>query len=567
MRGHSHTLSVKSFRALTGLSFDGTECMAMAPEIRLCVIGPFKAYDAAGQELRLELRRARAILAVLALSPGRQRSRAALQTMFWNRNGSTDGAQNLRTALRRIRVALGPASECLIAEGPMVKLREDGIEVDLDAHDFTHLAGLPDSSRPVLLEDMDSLAEPEFQNWLRDQRAAFEARYADTEPAAPAKKPLVRRDNGFWLQVIAPEIRDGDPASFHANLLATAIAQGVSDCGVASVSTTKRDGPGLALSVTMLSTPGGSQASVSLSESHTDRVLWTGNQFIPTDNNRMCDETELMRFVNQMVDIAIYCFRSLGTQYQEDNAFTLTFDAVNRMSRLGLNDLLQADTQLDDAFDRQANGLVLAWKAYLRTFLVGEHNFDPQQISQEVRELCRRALEMAPVNAYVLALTSYVHTFILQEYHAGVELAERSIQIAPGNPFGHAFAGAAASYNGRHAQGLRHLRRARELSGPGPHKFTIDFLTGAASTLAGEYDTAIYMNELVRQTKPDYKPAQRFLTALYSKQGDRERALAVMEQLRKAEPDFSIRKMQEPSYPSAALRASGLLNQTDPDFL
>ncbi|UUX50826.1 hypothetical protein NUH88_03780 [Nisaea acidiphila] len=506
------------------------------------------------------------MLAVLALTPSHRRSRTALQSMFWSRNGPSDGAQNLRTALRRIRVALGDDADCVHADSTMVALQSGRFEVDIDTYDFAGAANLPESNQPLLLEDLDILKEPEFEDWLRDQRLAFETRL--DEASRPAPQAATSRNNrlAFWLRVSPPDGLSGSSEYFYSNLVATAIAQGVSECGAAEIATTERDTPGINLKVSMLTKQNGAIASASLSEAHSDRILWTGNRFIPTGGEQVCDETALMRFVNQMVDIAVYCFRNLGSDRNMENAFTFGFDAIQKMFQLGRDELMEADALLDTALEQDMNGLTLAWKAYLRTFLVGEHNYDPGLVSEEVRALSRRAIELAPLNAYVLALSSYVHSFILQEFHAGQELAERSTELAPGNPLGHAFLGAAASYNGRHEQGLVHLTRARELSGPGPYAFTIDFLAGVASTLAGRHEEAVYLNEIVRQTKPDYKPAQRFLTALYLNLGDKQKAIAAMEELRKSEPDFSIRKMREPSYPSAALKSAGLLAQNDPDF-
>ena len=38
------------------------------------------------------------------------------------------------------------------------------------------------------------------------------------------------------------------------------------------------------------------------------------------------------------------------------------------------------------------------------------------------------------------------------------------------------------------------------------------------------------------------------------------------ERLRRFEPDFSLRLLRDPSYPSAALREAGLLAAGDPEF-
>jgi DNA-binding SARP family transcriptional activator len=77
------------------------------PELRICVIGAFRVLAPHHrQELTPGGRKARALLAILALTPTRRRSRSALQDKLWSDRGPEQGAASLRQTLSEIRRAL-----------------------------------------------------------------------------------------------------------------------------------------------------------------------------------------------------------------------------------------------------------------------------------------------------------------------------------------------------------------------------------------------------------------------------------------------------------------------------
>ena len=71
------------------------------PELRICVIGEFRVLTPDRQDLTPRGRKARALLAILALTPTRRRSRSALQDKLWSDRGHEQGAASLRGALIR----------------------------------------------------------------------------------------------------------------------------------------------------------------------------------------------------------------------------------------------------------------------------------------------------------------------------------------------------------------------------------------------------------------------------------------------------------------------------------
>src|SRR3954454_23420700 len=110
-------------------------------EVGISVIGSFRVLAHDGEELTPRGRKARALLAILALTPTRRRSRAALQDKLWSDRGPEQGADSLRQTLTEIRRAFGDRyRSCLMADMRGVGLAEGRVTVDLDTADFSGLA-------------------------------------------------------------------------------------------------------------------------------------------------------------------------------------------------------------------------------------------------------------------------------------------------------------------------------------------------------------------------------------------------------------------------------------------
>src|SRR5215204_6707828 len=87
------------------------------PELRISVIGAFRVLAHDGEDLTPRGRKARAVLALLALTPTRRRSRSALQDKLWSDRGPEQGAASLRQALTEIRRAFGERyRDCLVGD-------------------------------------------------------------------------------------------------------------------------------------------------------------------------------------------------------------------------------------------------------------------------------------------------------------------------------------------------------------------------------------------------------------------------------------------------------------------
>src|SRR3954454_20016362 len=96
------------------------------PGLGIHVIGAFRVLARNGEDLTPRGRKARALLAILALTPTRRRSRPALQDKLWSDRGPEQGGASLRQTLTEIRRVFGDAHrDCLISD-----MRGIGLDVE-----------------------------------------------------------------------------------------------------------------------------------------------------------------------------------------------------------------------------------------------------------------------------------------------------------------------------------------------------------------------------------------------------------------------------------------------------
>lgn len=145
------------------------------------MIGEFEVRDAAGQDRTPRGAKARALLALLARTPGHRRPRRWLEARLWSDRGQEQASGSLRQALTELRKVLGPLAMQLNSDRDCVALSDF-------ASDLTDAA----SARQALaqgrefLEGIDIL-DPGFTLWLAEerQRVAAELAAAAPQPLAP----------------------------------------------------------------------------------------------------------------------------------------------------------------------------------------------------------------------------------------------------------------------------------------------------------------------------------------------------------------------------------------------
>src|SRR5262245_51374409 len=146
-------------------------------EMNLRLFGGFEVHAGLGAPLAVRTRKAQALLAYLALTPGQVHPRDKLAALLWADTPPGPARAALRQTLFVLRKALGPRDAAgLVVTGDAVTLARDAVETDVAAFEQAAAAGSPAAlDRAAGLYRGDLLAglgadTPPFEDWLMSER-------------------------------------------------------------------------------------------------------------------------------------------------------------------------------------------------------------------------------------------------------------------------------------------------------------------------------------------------------------------------------------------------------------
>ncbi len=544
--------------------------MRREDKVTIQIVGPFRLLGRDGTVLTPRGRKACALLALLALAPTNQRSRKWLQDKLWSDRADGQGSESLRQTLSEIRRALGPDRDCLVADRFMVGLDRNSVDVETIPEPGTDASG-PSSDR-MLLEGLEVVRDPEFENWLRDQRLRFEPDTEAPPPRANAEARLPQppaRD----LQLVLKEAYKPSPQdSALARSLTDIIAKTIAEIGTVDVLDARGQAlvPGtvngssatvLVVQADVAQDASGTNWRILLSEAGSNRIVWTTAARQP-GTTTLFDDPGVLGQLNQVAYSAIGGFKSAFlANGQKVVATLLCQQGIDHLFRLGRDNFAMADKLFLRAFELEPRGIFLAWRAYLRTFMLMERQYICRQtLIDEALDFMYRALEKEPLNSYVASFSAHVHAIMRRSYVASYELAQRAIQLNRANPLAWACLGFAECYLGKTKAGYERTMMAREIAGGTPFRYHIDGLSCVAGSMAGDIDQAIWCGEASHALSPRFAPPLRYLSALYLSRGQHEQSAEAVQKLQAIEPDFSYEMLSERAYPAAGLQRAKLLD-------
>lgn len=130
----------------------------------------------------LSSKRAKALIALIVLAPGQVRARKWLQDKLWSQRGDKQGAASLRQELSSLRKIQAEANfQFIETSQDSISITGSAIEVDL-------LQGERPSENLDILEGLD-INDPEFEEWLRLERAAWQSDSLQSVPERERKAP------------------------------------------------------------------------------------------------------------------------------------------------------------------------------------------------------------------------------------------------------------------------------------------------------------------------------------------------------------------------------------------
>lgn len=137
--------------------------------LNLALLGGFQGRLGAAAPLRLPTRKTKALLAFLALPPGRSHPREKLASLLWGGMREPQARRGLRQSLFTLRRAVGVSPGALLIDGETVALNPSAVDVDVAEFERQVAEGTP-----AALDRAAALYRGEFLEGLALQEAPFE---------------------------------------------------------------------------------------------------------------------------------------------------------------------------------------------------------------------------------------------------------------------------------------------------------------------------------------------------------------------------------------------------------
>ncbi|MEM1340876.1 MAG: tetratricopeptide repeat protein [Pseudomonadota bacterium] len=551
--------------------------------MRLQLVGTVRLLDQRGDDCTPRSAKARAVLAMLTSVPERRRSRRWLESRLWSDRGADQAAGSLRQALMQIRRALGEDADRLCADREAVWV--DGIEPDSAADREASAQGRE------YLEGVD-IPDPAFEDWLRQERAIRAPSRAQVQAAdlaaleasaqnghaggagavaATAVTPAHGQNSPAILPLILnPVAAVGTAPGFVSHALADAIGGLVAEfaeidiysagAGVTEITVPDR---GFTVTVDCLPGDGHQFLRVSLSDSRSGKVYWSRSASLA---GSAVDNLEAPEFAQLAFQTADAAFGAAASTPRRSDAATWADSqmalAARAMFTFDGARVAQANEILAGVIDQAPNARAYAWRAQLCQIAAVERvDADWHRLSAEADEFARKALEFHEPNPLVLALSSQIRVMLDGDPEAGYALAQDALNASPHNAFAYAAICGAHLRAGSAEAALAAARKGADIAGRSSFQPWWQALAGLAAMALGRHEDAARHYQAAYARAPGFRAPMRHLYVLHRAGGRPDQAARVLAALRRLEPDFSLRRIiEDPTYPAATLRRSGLID-------
>ncbi len=552
--------------------------MNAVPRMKIRLSGPLRIENVDGTDITPRGKRAKALIALLALAKTGVRSRKWIQDKLWSERDEEQGAASLRqelSGLRRHFRSLGV--EPISADREIVRLDLSAVVIELSD-------GSPKGPTQELLEGLD-LGDPEFEDWLREERQFWRdstdhgpgagraatilvrAPSADSPPS-PLARPCIGLHGDFPAE-LDPEV------CTVGNLFLDMAARNFLNVDAVDLIDLRIDrspdtGPGAAsgpdwiLHIKPAKVAGAANLSVQLHRVEDGHVLWSQTRRLGDAELASPEQVDLGAFVNDSVFATLDQIVRPTWPYNESRheASRLAIGAIYQIFRLTDADIDAAEAMLLRAYELEPKSSYLGWLLFISATRLGERRVGHSgAFYDQVHDYARRAEESDPYNPITLALTAHAYSFILRDYQYALDLADRAVAANPSLAIARDLRALTLGYLGEVERGYEDAVIARKLGGPPPYRYCIDTTCCILSTLRGRFDEGIGHGRRVLAQQPNYLPALRYTASCQGYLGRDQEAYGTLQRIRELEPDFSLELLHDRDYPIAGVLGTTVIER------
>jgi TolB-like protein len=162
----------------------------------------------------------------------------------------------------------------------------------------------------------------------------------------------------------------------------------------------------------------------------------------------------------------------------------------------------------------------------------------------EGARLASRAVELGTADGNVLWMSAYAVWNLAMDTARAKELANRSLAINPNSAMALTSLAWIETCNANPAKGLELFRRAERLSPRDPRGWFISAGMAATHFYEGRFDEAVLWAQKALNHNPRFAIALRFLAASLARQGEADKAEAVVREILDIEPELTLTKLR-----------------------
>lgn len=511
--------------------------------LRLNLFGRFRAEDSLGKEISIKSRKSRALLAYLALSPGKPRSREQLATLLWSDRDDDQARSSLRQALSGLRRDLGDS----LAEA--LRIADDAVSLDPE-----HVIVESRSPGDELLEGLH-INDPAFEEWLRDERLRLEDTVVTEDlptrlelPDEPsiAVLPFVNmsgdQDQQYFADGITEDIITAlsDISSLfviarHSTEIYKGKAVDVRDVG-------REQGVRYVLEGSVRKASKRIRVTAQMIDAVTAKHLWAERY-----DRELNDVFEVQDDITKNIATELNVKLVRGDEVRSLARGTESVDAWERVVRAWpltdhhvkescvearrlANEALALDPNYSSAW------VILGWTYYTDALWGWGESF---QTSADLAIDCaKRAIECDPENSHGYSLLGCLYV-MAGDISSGLEVSRKALALAPNNASNVAIVGMSIAFGGKPRESLPLMQRAVRLSPIYPQWYKL--IIGVVHHALGDQEKAIDIFRECAANEPETPLHKLWLVSALNEAGHSEEAKVLAAVVREMEPDFSIR--------------------------
>jgi len=525
--------------------------LTVPQKISFCLNGNSRL-EVNGREIPISGSKKRCLLAILAVSDRKKRSREFLKAMLWPRSADEQASGSLRTALASLRRDLGDARGMIGSDRTYIWIDERAVRVEVEREGTT------------FFEDAPTTIGSEFEDWLQTERARCRN---DAVANFSVKLPL-REFVCVGILPIASDV-DDPHCTLIGNRILSILSEGLRAYGAVDLfdfsapnisddaeEDFRRPDPEMLVSLCVNKVGALAQLSVRVHEARSRRLLW--NKMIAADQSGpfLFTPDEVIEFANHCTDaILMACFRHLEMERPGRTRPSSMIGVLHCL--FGMSGAAQHSVRrfLSDEAGLADSSTANACYALSIANTLGEESAFSADLEQ-ARAHATRALELDAQNPIALALAGHVYGFALREFATGAELTQLSRRIAPYWSIAWDFSAMNAVYRGDLAKAAEYSNTAIRLGRYSPYRALFQSSSAITATLTQRHEEAVSIANSVLSSIPNFLAVMRHASVSLTAQGRHEESLRMLQRIREKDPLFCLEGIMEPSYPlpSAASR-------------